>query len=429
MDKSGKNENRLLTIVSACDSFTSAYSVMLLLFFLPYVMSRGQWIAAAFIPLFCLLPFAVMPLVYALVHRLDPLLFGRYHLIMPLSALLSALLFVLFFSADGSAAGAVKMAFSFAALSITTVTYRYCSFSVRVRLCGDGIATPTPTALCYAGLGAVSAVVTVVAFYYYDFETALVNGAYIVAAVAVILAMIQYLTTFYHIPKLSGKRVRSVKSVFRTFYVGLNYRTFFSSILTVAAFLTVLALSFCVACFEFVIGIGFGTVGAAVGAFVVTSFFARLIKYRSNKLTAVIISFLIVSALLLAFTWMFMLAHIPEFTVVAGGIAGAGLALSLRQMRLRFLTLKPHITSGVVHILIELGIVAAAAIAFCVALVVGGIAMNDLAYYAYGFGVAAALGIAAVVISRIRRMERVAPKEPSIEPALPGVTVDGDNNN
>lgn len=421
LDKSGKNENRMQKTVLACDMFTAAYSVMLLLFFLPYVSANGQWIASAFVPFGLILPFAVMPVLYALVHKLDPLLFGRYHLFMPLSALVSALLFVVFWSADGTGIGATKIALCAVAFGITTVMYRYCSFSVRVRLGGGGIVTPSNTSLVYAGVGGAAAIGTVVAFYFYDSATAFINSAYIVATAGVILAMVQYLTTFYHIPRLSGKRAQSVKSAFRTFYSGLNYRTFFSSIFTVAAFAIVAALSVGVSLAFLPTWYCYVVAGSLVGAMILSSFFVRLIKRRSRRLTAVIITLLFVSAALFALTEVFALFGFAEAsTVIAACLCGAGSALAMRQMRIRFLTVKPRVTSGVVHILIELATAASVAIALAAAVVVGSVSVKtgELMTYVYGFIAAAVFGIAAVMTARIRRAVPGAPKEPSFEPNI-----------
>ncbi|MCH5162470.1 MAG: hypothetical protein J1G38_03150 [Clostridiales bacterium] len=421
MEKSGRNENRALKTVLACDMFTAAYYVMPLLFFLPFVAQRGQWIAAAFVPLGCIIPFAVMPLLYALVHRFDPLLFGRYHLFMPISAFLAAFSFVEFWSADDGALGAVRIALGFSVLTIAAVTYRYCSFSVRVRLTDCGIAKPSPVMLIFSAVGGAAGVGAVIGFYFYDPDTVFINAAYVVAGVCVILAMVQYLTSFYYIPKLSGKRVQSVKSVFRAFFGGLNVRLFVSSALAVAAFSTVLALAVSV-CSELP-SYAFTSVAAvAAGGFIGGSFLCvKLVKRRSRLLTAVMIGLLVVSAALFALTQMFVLLDsVPIYSLVASAaLCGVGTALAFRQMRLRFLSIKPHVTSGVAHILIELACGAGTAIAFAAAVAVGGaVAANggDMMLYVYGFASAVVLGIASVVTSRIRRSAPPMPDELSYEP-------------
>ena len=93
MEKTDKYEGIIQSILNPADAFVSAQEFMLVLMFLPYCAEHGK-LVTAFMPLAMLAPIAFMPLVYSLLHRFDTLLFGRYHLVMPLSAFLSAPFFV-----------------------------------------------------------------------------------------------------------------------------------------------------------------------------------------------------------------------------------------------------------------------------------------------------------------------------------------------
>lgn len=70
MEVKNKYENKLLKSVLSCDSFTAGYIVAAALLFVPYI-ARGSLILAWFIPIVCILPFALMPMVYLLIHRFD----------------------------------------------------------------------------------------------------------------------------------------------------------------------------------------------------------------------------------------------------------------------------------------------------------------------------------------------------------------------
>lgn len=410
-----KYENRVQRIILSCDMFTTGYSVMLLLFLLPYVVTADQVIAAGFLPLACLIPLAVMPLVYTAVHRFDLLLFGRYHLFMPLSAFLSAVFFVLFFGADAGAGGACLVFFCSVVQILTSIVYRYCSFSVRARLVGDSVYKPSIASCAFALFGAAAAVGVVYGFYAYDPETALLNGAYVLASVCVILALVQYLTSFYNIPKLGGRRVQSVKSVFRTFFGGLKKRTYFSSLFYVAAFAT-LAVIETLLCYTSEVSspstLALTVAAVTCAVFFVIGFVCAEFMKRRTWLPSVInlVCVLAASALFMASALAGMQENlITACTVIAAALIGGGGAVALRQMRLRFLTIKSRVTSGTVFVLYELTLHAAVAIA--VAVGVASAAVLTLMHDAYAFTYAAAAAVVFAIVGFAVSTKRVARAE------------------
>ena len=397
-----KYENRVQKIILSCDSFTTGYCVMLLLFLLPYVVTNDQIVAAGFLPLVCLIPLAVMPLVYTAVHRFDLLLFGRYHLFMPLSAFLSAIFFVLFFGADAGAGGACLVFFCSTLHIIMSSVYRYCSFSVRARLVGDSVYKPSVYTRAFSAAGAAVAIGVVYAFYTYDPKTALLNGAYVLASVCVLLALVQYLTSFYNIPRLGGKRVQSVKSVFRTFFGGLKKRTYFSSLFYVAAFAT-LAVIETLLCYAVAQSSPSSLVLTAVivtaAAFFVVGFLcAELMKRRTWLPSAINLACITIASILFM---VVALAKMPESgvtacVVIASLLIGGGGAVALRQMRLRFLTIKSRITSGTLFVLFELTLLAAVAIALAMGAVVAAVFATRHSVNAFAYAAAAAVVFATV---------------------------------
>ncbi len=423
MENSGKYENRIQKVVQSFDAFTAAYSVMLLLFFIPYVIGNGQYVAAAFVPIGCLLPFALMPLMYSVVHRFVPLLFGRYHLIMPLSAFVAALFFVLFWSADGGVGGGFIVVFCSAITVFASVLYRYCSFSIRTRTADDGI-MPSVRSLILVAIGGASAVGAIAGFSVYDRDTALLNSAYVIAALDVILVMVQYLSSFYFIPELGGKRVMSVKSVFGSFYCGLHKRTYFSALLFIAAYAVlataIVPLSGAATGIWYVPIVAAGVIITAFAA--ASAVCAYAIKHRSRALTIAVFAFLAVAAIFIAITKTvaFNAGSAAAIAVVVIGslCIGIGGALALRQTYLRFLTVKSHLTSGMVYILAELAVCAAIAIAVAVALSIGAAYGNngDVTDFIYSTVAAAALGIAALVTSTVRTATPANSSELAYEP-------------
>lgn len=412
-----KYENRVQRIILSCDTFTTGYCVMLLLFLLPYAVTTDQIIAAGFLPLACLIPLAVMPLVYTAVHRFDMLLFGRYHLFMPLSAFLSAIFFVLFFGAEPGAGGACLVFFCSAVHILTSMVYRYCSFSVRARLVGDSVYKPSIATRIFSAAGAAAAIGVTYAFYKYDPQTALLNSAYVLAAACVILALVQYLTSFYNIPKLGGKRVQSIKSVFRMFFGGLKKRTYFSSLFYVAAFATLAVIEtlLCYNVADYSPSVSALTVAAVtVSAFFVASFLCTEFMKRRTWLPSAVnlVCIAAASALFMAVTLADMPAKgVTACVAVAAALVGGGGAVALRQMRLRFLTIKSRITSGTVFVLYELTVCAAVAIAVTVGAVAAAVfstqGIADVFAYAAATAVVFATVGFAVSTKRAARAEDV----------------------
>jgi len=420
----------------SCDSFTAAYSFLLLLFFVPYAAFTGNILAAAFVPLCLIIPYGVMPLLYAAVHRFDTLLFGRYHLFMPLSGFLSAFFFVMMFSAAGSAPSDACLIFFGALLfSVSSMLYRYCSFSVRARLIGDGVSKPSVMSRAFAALGAATAIASIFGFSRGG-EAALLNTAYVIATLAVIATAFQYLTSFYGIPRLGGKRVQPIKSVYASLYSGLNVRLFVSSMLYMASAAAVAALVVCYCAFT-VDAPYLWLIAASVAAAVycVTSWLCSdLIKRRSRALSITVFVGLAAAAVL-----MILCAALRcdgdtaiALSVCACVAAAASGAVAARQTRLRFLTIKPRVTSGTVYILLRLAAYAAAALALAVAVSIAAAFYGGGTEYSfiYGFAAAAVFAVAALALSGKKRIKPEPAPEPSIE--LEGDAVgafDGDNGN
>ncbi len=164
MEKTDKYEGIIQSILNPADAFVSAQEFMLVLMFLPYCAEHGK-LVTAFMPLSMLAPITFMPLVYSVLHRFDTLLFGRYHLVMPLSAFLSAPFFVLTFSARGAGASAAcAIFFGLFFFVLFSLVYKYCAFSVRVRLYGGGVKSPSLAYMCFFTAGAAAAVACLFGF-------------------------------------------------------------------------------------------------------------------------------------------------------------------------------------------------------------------------------------------------------------------------
>lgn len=396
---------------------------MCLLFVAPYAVSFGSTLVLWFLPLACLLPFVVLPLFYTLVHRVDTTLFGRYHLVMPLAGFTAALFFVYAFAAtDGGALGACSIFFGLTVFLSSVMIYRYCAFSVRARLLDENIVAASPYNIAFTVLGGIVAIGTFIGFLYYDQATAYINTAYVLASACTVLVIVQYLSTFYSIPQLSGKRVQSVKNVFRSFFSGLDLRMYFSALLFNAVF-AVLGAS--VVFFAYQLGFGAlrvaGTAGALVGCYAVAECACVFcVKHRSKGLSIVALTVFCAAAASIAVAASVDLAGggRAACVVVAAGLVGAGGAIVVRQTKLRFLTVKPRITSGAVFILMELTACAAAAIS-CVAIaatvaVYGG--TGSTLSVLCGCGTAFVLAVAAFAVAGKKRTKPSAAPGLSYEP-------------
>ena len=391
MDKKSKYEGKLQRIALSCDSFTTGYFAVSLLFAVWYVYSYGGVLVFAFLPIACLVPFAVMPLVYLLVHRVDILLFGRYHLVMPLSAFIAALFFVILYSSTTpDAGGACTVFFGTLVFVPFVITYRYCAFSVRARLAGDGIVTLSPYAVAFSLLGAVGAVAAFFGFWHYEAASAFLNTAYVLGGVCILLALIGYLTTYYSIPRLGGRRVLSVKTVFRTFYVGLRKRIYFSSLLFLAAFATVVMTDML---YAFGAGLSFSEVLAVAVVFVVCYAVTACVSgikanRRSLVLSIVSLACLLIGAIIPAALAIAGSGGVVYAVAVSVALCGVGGAVAVRQAKLRLMTVKPHITSGVSILLFELTVSAAVAVAFAACAVTAAMFESMLTSRAFIFGYA-----------------------------------------
>lgn len=420
---SGKNESKLQKAVLSCDVFTTGYFAMFLLFFVPYVMTVCGTLVLWFLPIACLLPFVTLPLFYSFVHRTDTLLFGRYHLVMPLSGFISALFFVVAFSASSGGAGSVCAVFFGAVVFVSSVMiYRYCSFSVRARLLSEDITAASPYSVGITFAGCVAALITFFGFMYYDGATAYINTAYVFAGACAVITLIQYLATYYNIPKLSGRRVQSVKNVFRAFYSGLDRRMYFSALLFGAAFAVLAATETYMA-----IAFGLGIARSAAVAGVCVLCFAAcdgicvaFVKQRSKMLSVISLCGYAVAAALIVVSVCVPLDGKALYAAitVSAGVTGACGALSVRQTKLRFLTIKPRITSGVVFILLQLTACAAQAVAtlVCAAQAFALERAGTALVFIGGGAVAAALAVAAFVCAGKKRAKTQAAPGLSYEP-------------
>lgn len=421
MDIKGKYESKLQKTALSCDAFTTGYFVMFLLFFVPYVAMAGDAVVVWFLPIACLIPFAVAPLFYMIVHRMDILLFGRYHLIMPLSAFISALFFVLMFSAlKISAAGSCLIFFGLTVFATFIAVYKYCSFSVRTRLDGEGFASSPLLYFCFSVCGGVAALASFVGFWFGGSESAFLDAAYVMGGLNTVAALVQYLTSYYDIPRLSGKRVLSIKSVFRAFYTGINKRVYFSTLLFISAFAVISTL---IVYFGLLVVFDvFATAGIAavlLACYAVASILCKyFIKYRSIMLSAFnFVCFTIAVIFLVAVAASGLNgAGAAALVYIAAAFCGVGGAATARQTVLRFIAVKPRATSGVIYLLTELTVFAAAAIALTVAACI--ITASNIYGFICGFAVAVALSIAAIALSRKKSGASEGSLKPSPELAV-----------
>ncbi|MDE7164509.1 MAG: hypothetical protein K2O04_03700 [Clostridiales bacterium] len=406
MDTRGKYESNVQRIGLSCDAFSTGCLIMCLLFFVPYVAENGGTLVMWFLPLACLVPFVVMPLVYMVIHKFDTVLFGRYHFVMPLAAFVAAPFFVMAWSAFGvGAAQSCLVFFGILIFAITIMVYRYCAFSVRARLTNSGIEDRAPLYEAFTALGCISAVAAFCGFLHYDSQTAYVNTAYVMGGLTVVLTLAQYLITFYDIPRLGGKRVQSVKSMFVSFYGELDTKIYLSVLFFEAAFACIAAL---LVYFGFALGVGlYGTIAVAATVIAVYGVSAcvcsRRITRRSMTLSVIDIVCVTLSAAVL--TVLAALGDKGDGTlaglIIAAVIVGFGGAVAVRQSKLRFLTVKPRVTTGTVFILSELTMFAAAGIALFVAAIVATVieaSTYSTVSFIFGFGIAVLLAVAAFVL-------------------------------
>ena len=419
LETSGKYESKFQRLCLSCDAFTTGYLVMCLLFFVPYAASAPGITVMWLMPAACLVPFVLLPLFYWLIHRSDTLLFGRYHFALPVSAFVAALFFVMAWSADRAAPSQICLVFFGALFFTSAVTvYRYCAFSVRARLTGSGIVSTAPLyeMLCTLGAGAVIA--TLAGFLSYDNATAYINTSYVIGAVGVLLAFTQYLVTHYGIPRLGGvrKRSRPIKSVFGTFFGGLDKRMYFSALLFQSAFASVAAVTV-----YFGFSSGAGVYETVICSAVLVFVYAiaacactRIVKRRTLMLsvTEFVCAALACVILVLAATLHPSGNALLACLMIASALTGIGGAVAVRQTKLRFLSVKPHITVGTVYILLELTMLASAAVAFTVA------AASATAYTLTGglvsfvYGFAATALFAAVALALAGHGKSADPDEP-----------------
>ena len=403
-------ESKVHKIGLSCDAFSTGCLVMCLLFFVPYVSAVDTTIMWV-MPVLCILPFAVMPLVYMVIHRFDTLLFGRYHFVMPLSAFLCAPFFVIAWSANGAGmAQTYAVFFGMLVFALTVMIYRYCAFSVRARLSDMGIVDKYPLYELFCALGSIAACGAFAGFLHYNSQTVYVNTAYVMGGATVLFALIQYLITFYDIPRLGGRRVEGVKSVFKSFYGGIDVKLYLSALLFEAAFAVNAAL---IVYFAFALGVDIYGVMAIVATVIVAygisaCFCARIIVRRSVFLSVINIIYIVLSCGTLALLAALNKSGSGTFAglIIVAVIVGLGGAVAVRQTKLRLLTVKPRVTTGTVFILSELTMFAAVGIALLAAAVVVAVLQSTMSVTAfiYGFAIAVVLALLAMLL-------RVFPKK------------------
>ena len=393
MEIKGKIVDRLKRYALSCGSFTAAYAVVIVLFFVPYVNSYGGVIALSVLPLAFLLPFIIIPVAYSLMYRFNPLLFGRYHLVMPITAIVSALMFVTAFSVtEKSVIGILTVIAGIAVFVSAILVYMYCAFSVSARRGGARISKASLSTIATALLGGVAAVGTMYGFYRYDKATMYSNCALVLAAACLLVSFVGYLATFDAVPVLGGKQVKPVKRVFVNFYGGMDRRVYFSALMLLASFVTIAALSVAhavgIAHNDFV----FAVAGSIVIAFALCYVISRiLLNGRYNALAVSATVCLTASAVLLVLS---VFVNDIAFVIAASALCGGGGAFAVKFMGIRFLSIKSRVTSGLMFNLMGLTVCAALSIAFAVAAV----ATNVKDGFIYGFSFAGLAAIVAVIL-------------------------------
>lgn len=423
MEKTGKAISIFEKLSLSCDSFTTGYSCMLVLFFIPYAAQYSYIAVLCVLPLACILPFAIMPVLYSVIHRADTLLFGRYHLVMPLSGFGAALFFVFIWSASAvDAGGACFIVFGAALFAAAAPLYRYCAFSVRARLSGDNVIRGSRASAVFSVTGAATAIGAFVGFYYYDARTAYVNTAYVLGAAGILLVLFQYLATYYGIPRLGGKRVQPIKSVFRTLFGGLDKRVFACVLLFDAAFFTAAALVVyaCVVLgFDMYTGAIAATALAAGYALVAFLLWKKPMRKRSMLyVPAFVCTF--IGAALTALTLVVKLDRgiVTAALAVGAALIGAGGGAAMRQTKVKLVAVKPDITSGIAFLLVELTMLAAMAVALAVgaaAVAVFGATASVYAVFG-GLCLAAVLSVAAMGIAAHKSVRTYSPLDVTYEP-------------
>ncbi len=389
----GKYKEILKRVALSCDKFASAYTFALIFFFTPYCISTVGGYLMWVLPVACLVPFAVMPLFYTLIHRFSPLLFGRYHLFMPMAGVLSALFSVLVWHAsDGAAASVCAVFFGAVMFALFCFAYRYCAFSVRIRLIGDDVASPSVTSGVIVLVGAIAAFCAGYGFYYADRAAMFSNMAYTLAAVGIICAAIQYFASYTEIPKLGSKRYISVGEAFGELYSGLNKRFFASPILILAAFAAA-ASQVCYASF-YTVGAeqAFAVIGALIGAGAVGTVLFKLLISSRNVTAALSVGLTVVSTV---FVYVAVSATDAALAclVSAAIFGGLGGAAAMRLARQSVVALKNGMTGGTVFIMLGLVILAAAGVA-CFAGAAASLSVSSLGAVGFSVGMGIADGAA-----------------------------------
>lgn len=419
MDKKSKYEGKLLAVALSADGFTTGYLYMCLLFFVPYAVRGG--LVGWFMPIACIVPFAVMPLVYTLIHRLDTLLFGRYHFFMPLSALIAALFFVLMWTPSTGAAKSCLIFFGALIFVCFDTVYRYCAFSVRARLSGMGLVTKSVQYEVIAAVGAIAAFSCLFGFLRYDPQNIYSDTAYVIAGACIICAITQYLVTAYGIPRLGGKRNYSIKYVFKSFYDGLDKKIYFSALLIAAAFASIASLLVLAAYNSFAEQVYAIAAGAcAAGGFTLGAIVcARVIRRRTGVISIVntVLTVISVGVGLIPVAAGMSGKALGICICLAAVVAGMGGAMALRQTKLRFLTVKPQLTAGVLFMLYELTVFGAFAFAFAVAAVVCAIPYTFSA--AIGGGIAVVFAVVSVSLGCRKNPKPPVTDAPITEAAKP----------
>lgn len=399
----------------SCDSFTTAYSCMLLLFFLQYASEFCHIAALAVLPLVCLLPLVVTPVMYAFIHRKPTLLFGRYHLVMPLSAFLAAVMFAVMWGAVApNAAGSCAVVLGALFFAVALPLYRYCAFSVRVRMGDGGFSNNSLVSGALSLFGGAACVLSYYGFSFYDPATAFSNTAFVLAAVGVILALFQYLTTFYGIPKLGGRRTVTVRGTFHTLFSGLNKRVFFGVLLFDAAFVAATAH---IVYFSAVLCGGNAPIAAA-GAFVVgfglgSAIFDKFAVHTHARLYNVIFPCLAAASVAVVVAVSVGVSATVAFVISVVGAAGIGVAggAAIRQNKLKLVSVKPNITSGIVFILSELMLSVSGGIAVLLGVVAVAVVRYTGTAYAFiaVFGAVFALAVAALCVTARKSVRSYRP--------------------
>lgn len=375
---------------------TSAALLAVLMLALPLFQSGTdveKIVYTVTVPLVLLLPFAVSPLIYNLIHGIKSVILGRFHGIYVVSLAFSAVFFVLSFTGFlYGALRAVCVVLSLAVFCVSELTYLYASSSIRTRLGLQSIRRPSRTHLfvsAFGGLVTLGAYIVAYIVTKGDFTQSAVCTVYAAAIAMLIGGFVEYLATYQAIPRLTSSRPRTtVKESYKTFFSGLKLKTFFSLLLSVAAILTLVVYAFYRATDFGIESLYSG--GVFIVAFAVSSVLAN--KYivrvkRGAPLVCLLLTLLscaaIISGLVLA--PVFIMQHVSIPIVMA--TCGIALGICLREAKLRYTTIKDNVTSGVVESLYGMTLSAAVALTYLLLLSIMPIG---------NFGMYIVLGIVAV---------------------------------